>query len=124
MKVAIPVSPPLALQEYYRILTMGSDAYGAKQELRRRVTDHPHLTGSLAVHHMDSTVGFLRGMLGLFSTVHSITVIGEVQDDPASGVLCDAEIPGGYVRSAIRDCMSDTLICHDDGQDSIAKGGQ
>ena len=124
MKVAIPVSAPLVLPDYCRILTMGSGAYGEKQELRRRVTDHPDLTGSLAVHHMDSTVGFLRGMLGFFSTVRGITVFGEVHDDPASGVLCDAEIPGGYVRFTMLDGRSDTLICHDNGQDFIAKGGQ
>ncbi|GAA5229097.1 hypothetical protein [Paeniglutamicibacter antarcticus] len=124
MKATVPVSAPSVLQEYYRIPAAGSDAYGEQQELRGLVRNHLNFIASLAVRHMDSTEGFLRGVLGLVSTVRSITVFGEVHDDPASGVLCDAEMPGGNLRSTIRDGMIDMLNRHDDGQDCIAKGGQ
>lgn len=128
MKDTVSVSAPSVLQEYYRILTAGSDAFGQGEELRGLLTSHLDFTGSLAGHHVDATEGFLRGMVDFISTVRSINVIGEVHDGQASAVFYDAEMLGGIVRFAefftIRDGVIDTLNHHYDGQDYITKGGQ
>ena len=105
MTGTLTTSAPTVLQEYYRVLTAGPDAFGAGQGLRALLSSHLDFTGSLAGHHTDATDGFLHGVAGFISTV-----------------------PGGTVRFAefftFRDGVIDTLNLHYDGQDDIAKGGR
>lgn len=124
----VSTSAPAVLQEYYRILTAGPDAYGEGQSLRALLSSHLDFTGSLAGHHLDATDGFLHGVAGFISTVRRIGVICEVHGAQGSAVLYDAELPGGTVRFAefftFRDGVIDTLNLHYDGQDYIAKSGR
>jgi hypothetical protein len=119
---------PVVLQDYYRVLTAGPDAFGEGQSLRVLLSDHLDFTGSLAGHRPDATAGFLQGVAGFISTVRSIHVVREVHDDHGSAVLYDAEMPGGTVRFAefftFSDGVIDTLTLHYDGPDYIAKGGR
>lgn len=128
MTDTVATSAPAVLQEYYRVLTAGADAFGEGQSLRVLLSSHLDFTGSLAGHHPDATDGFLHGVAGFISTVRSINVIREVHDEQGSAVLYDAEMPGGTVRFAefftFRDGVIDTLNLHYDGQDYIAKGGR
>ena len=128
MNDALTTSAPSVLQEYYRILTAGGEAYDVGQRLRVLLSDHLDFTGSLAGHHPDATNGFLHGVVGFISTVRSISVVREVHDEHGSAVLYDAEMPGGTVRFAefftLRSGVIATLDLHYDGQDYIAKGGR
>lgn len=128
MTDTVSTSAPAPLQEYYRVLTAGADAFGKGQSLRVLLSDHLDFTGSLAGHRPDATDGFLHGVAGFISTVRSINVVREVHDEQGSAVLYDAEMPVGTVRFAefftFHDDVIDTLNLHYDGQDYIAKGGQ
>ena len=128
MTDTISTSAPVVLQEYYRVLTSGADAFDDGQSLRVLLSSHLDFTGSLAGHRPDATEDFLRGVAGFIATVRNINVIREVHDEQASAVLYDAEMPGGTVRFAefftFRDGVIDTLILHYDGRDYIAKGGR
>ena len=125
---SISPAAPAVLQEYYRILTAGADAFGEGEGLRELLSRHLDFTGSLAGHHPDVTDGFLQGVAGFISTVRSIDIVREVHDERGSAVLYDAELPGGTVRFAefftFRDGVIDTLHLHYDGPDYIAKGGR
>jgi hypothetical protein len=124
----VSASAPGVLQEYYRILTAGTEAFAEGEGLRRLLSDHLDFTGSLAGHRPDATDGFLCGVAGFIATVRRIDVIREVHAHEGSAVLYDAELPGGTVRFAefftIRDAVVDTLHLHYDGQEYIAKGGR
>lgn len=121
-------SAPAVLQEYYRILLAGVDAFDKGQGLRVLLSDHLDFTGSLAGHIPDATDGFLRGVAGFISTVGSIDVIREVHDPEGSAVLYDAELPGGMVRFAefftISNSVIETLDLHYDGSDYLESGGR
>jgi hypothetical protein len=120
-------APPV-LQEYYRILTGGAQAYGQGDTLRPLLSDHLDFTGSLAGHRPDSTDGFLHGVAGFIATVHTIDVVQEVHDDRRSAVLYDAALPGGTVRFAefftLAEDRIGALHLHYDGPDYIKKGGR
>lgn len=122
-----PSAPPV-LQDYYRILTDGPDAYGDGGKLRPLLSDRLEFTGSLAGHLVDATDGFLVGVSGFIATVERIDVLREVHDEHGSAVLYDATMPGGAVRFAEfftwRDGLIDTLHLHYDGPDYLAKGGR
>ena len=128
MNDVVSTSAPEVLQQYYRVLAAGPDAFGDGQSLRVLLSNHLDFTGSLAGHRPDATEGFILGAAGFISTVRNIDVIREVHDEQASAVLYDAEMPGGTVRFAefftLRDGLIDTLHLHYDGQDYIAKGGR
>jgi len=128
MAGTVSTSAPAVLQEYYRVLTAGADAFGEGEALRVVLSNHLDFTGSLAGHRSDATDGFLRGVAGFVSTVRSINVVREVHDEQGSAVLYDAEMPSGAVRFAefftFRDGVIDTLDLHYDGRDYIAKGGR
>ena len=121
-------SAPRVLQDYYRVLTAGSESYGRGEELRPLLSEHLDFTGPLAGHRPDSTDGFLLGVSGFVGTVASIEPLQEVHDDPRSAVLYDAAMPGGTVRFAefftFSDGVIDTLQLHYDGQDYLSKGGR
>lgn len=121
-------SAPRVLQDYYRILTSGADAYGHGEQLRPLLSPHLDFAGSLAGHHPDSTDGFLHGVSGFIATVRDIDVVREVHGRDGSAVLYDAALPGGTVRFAeffgYRDGVIDTLDLHYDGPDYLAKGGR
>lgn len=128
MSDTVSASAPTELQEYYRVLTAGAEAFGAGDSLRTLLSDHLDFTGSLAGHHPDATDGFLHGVAGFIATVSSIEVIREVHESTASAVLYDARMPGGTVRFAefftYRDGVIQTLDLHYDGQDYLSKGGR
>ena len=128
MSDSISASAPRVLQDYYRILTSGADAYGQGEELRPLLSPHLDFTGSLAGHHPDSTGGFLQGVSGFVATVRHIDVVQEVHDQDGSAVLYGAAMPGGTVRFAefftYRDGVIDKLNLHYDGPDYLAKGGR
>lgn len=128
MSDSIAASAPRAVQDYYRILTSGADAYGHGEELRPLLSPHLDFTGSLAGHHPDSTGGFLQGVTGFIATVKHIDVVLQVHGQDGSAILYDAALPGGTVRFAefftYRDGVIDTLNLHYDGQDYLAKGGR
>ena len=128
ISTATTTTTPGVLQEYYRVLTAGAEAFGDGQSLRALLSSHLDFTGSLAGHRPDATDGFLRGVAGFISTVRNIDMIREVHDEQGSAVLYDAEMPGGTVRFAefftFRDGVIDTLNLHYDGQDYLAKGGR
>jgi len=128
MSSTISTHAPRILQDYYRILTSGPDAYGGGAELRALLSEHLDFTGSLAGHRPDSTDGFLHGVSGFIATVKQVDIVREVHDDHGSAVLYDATMPDGKVRFAefftYRDGVIDTLDLHYDGQDYIAKGGR
>ncbi|GAA1971122.1 hypothetical protein [Microbacterium deminutum] len=121
-------SAPEPVQQYYRVLTAGADAFDEGRGLRVLLSDHLDFTGSLAGHRSDATEGFVHGAAGFISTVRSIGVIREVHDEHGSAVLYDAEMPGGTVRFAefftFRDNVIETLNLHYDGPDYLAKGGR
>ncbi|MCC9175888.1 hypothetical protein [Arthrobacter sp. zg-Y179] len=121
-------SAPAALQEYYRVLASGPQAYGDGSELRALLSDRLDFTGSLAGHRPDATDGFLQGVAGFIGTVRSINILREVHDESGSAVLYDAELPAGPVRFAefftFEDGVIDSLNLHYDGADYIAKGGR
>ena len=128
--MSTPISPaaPAVLQDYYRILTAGADAYGQGEELRPLLSPHLDFTGALAGHRPDSTEGFLHGVSGFIATVGGIDIVHEVHDAHGSAVLYDAQMPEGTVRFAeffgLRDGVIDTLALHYDGPDYLAKGGR
>ena len=128
MPDTISTTMPAVLQEYYRILTAGAEAFGDGQSLRPLLSRHLDFTGSLAGHRPDATDGFLHGVAGFIATVRNIDIIREVHDEEGSAVLYDAEMPGGTVRFAefftFRDGVIATLHLHYDGQDYLAKGGR
>jgi len=97
--------PSAPVQEYYRVLTAGADAFGAGQSLRVLLSDHLDfagpLAGPLAGHRPDATDGFLHGVAGCISAVRSIAEFFTLTNDTI-----------------------DTLNLHYDGQDYITKGGQ
>jgi hypothetical protein len=128
MHTPISTSAPQVLQDYYRILTSGAEAYGNGESLRPLLSDHLDFTGSLAGHRPDSTDGFLHGAAGFVATVQSIDVVREVHGPGGSAVLYDAALPGGIVRFAefftFDDATIDTLTLHYDGQDYLSKGGR
>ena len=128
MTAIVSTSAPEVLQEYYGILSGGSEAYDTGQTLRPLLSDHLDFTGSLAGHIPDATDRFLHGVAGFIATVRGITMVREVHDEHGSAVLYDAQMPGGVVRFAefftFRDDVIDTLDLHYDGQDYIAKGGR
>jgi hypothetical protein len=128
MSDTISTSAPAVLQEYYRVLTGGADAYGQGEGLRPLLSEHLDFTGSLAGHVPDATEGFLGGVAGFVATVRGVAMVREVHDEGGSAVLYDAQMPGGTVRFAefftFRDGVIDTLDLHYDGQDYIAKGGR
>ena len=62
MSDTVSTSAPAVLQEYYRVLTGGSEAFGEGGRLRPLLCDHLDFTGSLAGHRPDATEGFLRGV--------------------------------------------------------------
>lgn len=121
-------SAPPVLQQYYRILTGGSQAYGHGDMLRPLLSDHLDFTGSLAGHRPDCTEGFLHGVAGFIATVSTLEVVHEVQDGSRSAVLYDAGFPGGTVRFAefftLEDGRISTLHLHYDGPDYLNKGGR
>ncbi|MDM7990300.1 hypothetical protein [Arthrobacter sp. zg-Y877] len=121
-------SAPALLQDYYRVLTAGPQAFGNGSELRTLLSDRLDFTGSLAGHRPDATDGFLQGVAGFIGTVRGINVLREVHDESGSAVLYDAQMPGGPVRFAefftFDDGVIDTLNLHYDGPDYIAKGGR
>lgn len=128
MPNVLSAAAPPVLQEYYRILTGGPQAYGQGEALRPLLGDHLDFTGSLAGHRPDSTDGFLHGVAGFIATVDSLEVVQEVHDDRRSAVLYDAGLPGGTVRFAefftVAQGRIDTLHLHYDGPDYIRKGGR
>lgn len=128
MRNVVSTSAPQVLQDYYRVLVAGPDAFGDGQRLRVLLSNHLDFTGSLAGYRPDATDAFIHGAAGFISTVRSIDVIREVHDKQGSAVLYDAEMPGGTVRFAefftVRDGLIDTLNLHYDGGDYIAKGGR
>ena len=123
----LPSAPPV-LQEYFRILTAGPEAFGDGQGLRGLLSDQLDFTGSIAGHVPDAKEGFLQGVTGFIGTVRGIDVIRDVHDDAGSAVLYDAEMPGGTVRFAefftFGDGVINTLNVHYDGADYMAKGGR
>lgn len=128
MPNVLSAAAPPVLQEYYRILTGGAQAYGQGEALRPLLGDHLDFTGSLAGHRPDWTDGFLHGVAGFIATVDSLEVVQEVHDDRQSAVLYDAGLPGGTVRFAefftVAQGRIDTLHLHYDGPDYIRKGGR
>ena len=128
MNTLVSPSAPQVLQDYYRILTGGPEAYGHGEPLRPLLSDHLDFTGSLAGHRPDSTDGFLHCAAGFVATVRSIDIVSEVHSPGASAVLYDAVLPDGVVRFAefftYDDSIIDTLTLHYDGQDYLSKGGR
>lgn len=128
MSDALFPAAPRVLQDYYRILTGGADAYGGGEQLRPLLSPHLDFSGSLAGHHPDSTDGFLHGVSGFIGTVKHIEALQEVHDERGSAVLYDAAMPGGTVRFAefftFREGVIDQLNLHYDGPDYLAKGGR
>lgn len=128
MPNVLSATAPPVLQEYYRVLTGGAEAYGQGRALRPLLSDHLDFTGSLAGHRPDSTEGFLHGVAGFIATVDTLEVAAEVHDDRGSAVLYDAGLPGGTVRFAefftLAQGRIDTLHLHYDGPDYIRKGGR
>jgi hypothetical protein len=128
MPNVLSATAPPVLQQYYRILTGGAQAYGQGEALRPLLSDHLDFTGSLAGHRPDSTEGFLHGVAGFIATVNTLEVVQEVHDDRGSAVLYDAGLPGGDVRFAEFFTLTagriDTLHLHYDGPDYIRKGGR
>lgn len=122
-----PSAPPV-LQEYYRVLTAGPEAYGGGSGLRGLLSDRLDFTGAIAGHVPDATEAFLQGVAGFIGTVRDIDVLREVHDSAGSAVLYDAAMPGGTVRFAefftFSDGLIDTLDVHYDGPDYLAKGGR
>ena len=125
---AVSTAAPQVLQDYYRVLTGGAQAYGQGGELRPLLSEHLHFTGPLAGSRPDSTDAFLRGVAGFVATVRSLAVVQEVHDDHGSAVLYDAALPGGTVRFAefftFADGRISRLALHYDGPDYLAKGGR
>ena len=123
-----PTSAPAVLQEHYRLLAAGPEAFGNGQGLRALLSDHLDFTGSPGGHRPDATDGSLQGVAGSVSTVRGIDVVREVHGERGSTVLHDAEMPGGTVRfaesSTVRAGVIETLDLQDDGQDHIAGGGR
>ena len=119
---------PHVLQEYYRVLTGGIEAFGRGESLRPLLSEHLDFTGPLAGSRPDSTEAFLRGVAGFIATVDSIDHLQDVHDDHGSAVLYDAVLPGGTVRFAEFFSLADgriaTLHLHYDGPDYLAKGGR
>ncbi|MEP6562434.1 MAG: hypothetical protein ABJD68_15325 [Nakamurella sp.] len=128
MAHSISAAAPPVLQDYYRILAGGDDAYGQGERLRPLLSPHLDFTGSLAGHHPDSTDGFLKGVAGFIGTVRTIEVLREVHQQDGSAVLYDAAMPDGTVRFAefftYRDGVIDSLNLHYNGPDYLAKGGR
>lgn len=128
MTATLSANAPKVLQDYYRVLTSGAEAFGTGDTLRPALTNHLDFTGSLAGHIPDATEGFLHGVAGFIGTVRSVTIVQEVHDANGSAVLYDAEMPGGTVRFAEFFSFDNgriaTLRLHYDGQDYIAKGGR
>lgn len=128
MTTLLSTTAPPQLQEYYRILTAGPEAYGAGEALRPLLSEHLDFTGALAGHLPDATDGFLHGVAGFIGTVQRIDVVQEVHDGDRSAVLYDATMPGGSVRFSeffrMRDGRIDTLNLQYDGSDYLAKGGR
>lgn len=124
----LSATAPAVLQNYYRILTGGIDAYREGAELRPLLSDRLEFSGTLAGHLTDATEGFLQGVSGFISTVRSIDVLREVHDEQGSAVLYDAAMPGGTVRFAevfgYAEGVIASLYLHYEGQDYIAKGGR
>ncbi|MCC9198224.1 hypothetical protein QNO08_05800 [Arthrobacter sp. zg-Y820] len=122
-----PSAPPV-LQEYYRVLTAGPEAFGDGRDLRGLLSGRLDFTGSLAGHLPDATEHFLQGVTGFIGTVRGIDFISDVHDNAGSAVLYDADMPGGTVRFAefftFGDGVISTLNLHYDGPDYIAKGGR
>ena len=75
MPDTISTTMPAVLQEYYRILTAGAEAFGDGQSLRPLLSRHLDFTGSLAGHRPDATDGFLHGVAGFIATVRNIDII-------------------------------------------------
>ena len=127
MPILSPAAPTV-LQQYYRILTGGIDAYRDGAELRPLLSDHLEFSGTLAGTLSDATEGFLQGVSGFISTVRSIDVLREVHDGQGSAVLYDATMPDGTVRFAevfgYTDGVIASLYLHYEGPDYIAKGGR
>lgn len=67
MTNTLSTSAPAVLQEYYRILTSGPEAFGQGHGLRELLSSHLDFTGSLAGHHPDATDGFLHGVAEFFT---------------------------------------------------------
>lgn len=128
MPSGLSASAPPVLQQYYRILAGGSEAFGEGEPLRPLLSDHLDFTGSLAGHRPDSTEGFLHGVAGFVATVRAIHVVRDVHDGQGSAVLYDAQLPGGLVRFAEFFTFDDgriaTLDLHYDGRDYLDKGGR
>jgi len=128
MSNVLAAAAPDTLQEYYRVLTGGAEAYGDGDALRPLLGEHLDFTGSLAGHVPDATEGFLHGVAGFVATVQSITVTREVHGATGSAVLYDAAMPGGTVRFAefftLAGGTIQTLDLHYDGPDYLAKGGR
>lgn len=128
MSTILSTAAPETLQEYYRILLGGAEAYGDGAGLRPLLSDHLDFTGALAGHLPDATEGFLRGVGGFIQTVQDITVVGEVHDESGSAVLYDATLPGGTVRFAEFFTFDGGRIAglnlHYDGPAYLAKGGR
>ncbi|WP_022881667.1 hypothetical protein [Gryllotalpicola ginsengisoli] len=128
MANVVSASAPPVLQEYYRILTGGPEAFGAGEGLRPLLSDHLDFTGSLAGHRPDAPDAFLRGVSGFIQAVQRIDPVQEVHDGAGSAVLYDAVMPGGVVRFAeffaIRDGVIEVLDLVYDGKDYLAKGGR
>lgn len=128
MSTILSATAPHVLQEYYRVLTAGAEAYGDGAPLRPLLSEHLDFTGPLAGHHPDATEGFLHGVAGFIGTVQQIDVVREVHDAHGSAVLYDATLPGGTVRFSefftISDGRIDSLNLQYDGPDYLAKGGR
>jgi hypothetical protein len=124
---------PQVLQDYYRILLAGADAYGEGAELRPLLSEHLEFDGSLAGHVTDATEGFLHGVAGFIATVQAIHLIREVHSgDPrtsaSSAVLYSATLPAATVTLAeffdIEDGRITALHLHYDGPAYLAAGGR
>ncbi|MEC5193066.1 MULTISPECIES: hypothetical protein [unclassified Arthrobacter] len=128
MASTVSASAPATLQEYYRVLVAGIDAFDEGQRLRELLSDHLDFTGCLAGHIPNATDGFLHGVKGFIATVRSIDVVREVHSGHGSAVLYDAEMPAGRVRFAefftFHGGVIATLDLHYDGRDYLAKGGR
>ncbi len=128
MRTVISSAAPPVLQEYYRILTGGPQAYAQGEALRQLLSDHLDFTGSLAGHRPDSTEGFLHGVAGFIASVNNLEIAAEVHDDRGSAVLYDAVLPNGTVRFAeffsYQDGRISALQLHYDGADYLKKGGR
>ncbi|MGO2111810.1 MAG: hypothetical protein ACTH31_09370 [Pseudoclavibacter sp.] len=128
MSATLSSAAPPALQEYYRILAAGPEAYGNGAAMRPLFSEHLDFTGSRAGHHAEATDGFIEGAAGFVGTVEQIEIVREVHDETGSAVLYEAKMQSGVVTFAefftLVDGRIDTLRLHYDEAAYRAAGGR